>query len=193
MTATLAQTNLRDNANCTFYTRGMEHLPFALNAQFFALCLTLMLLGVVRYDLTRYIIPNSLNMAIFMLYLPAIYFLKLDAVSGLMAAGAVLLVGFGIFALGFMGGGDIKLLVALSLWTGFGEKLAYFLILTCLLGGVLSVVAIVLRAAFAPMWPKLFPTIAIPRILLRGEPVPYGIAIACAFLVLLWTGEVLAA
>ena len=175
-----------------FYAAFMDMLPFTLPPLFFAVSLSALMLAVIRFDALHYLIPNSLNMAIFMLYLPAIYFLKFDAVSGLMAAGVILLVGLGIFALGLMGGGDIKLLTALGLWFGFSETLAIFLILTTLLGGVLSLLAVLARAIIGRVWLKHAPEIPLPRVLTKGQPVPYGIAIAAAFLLLLWRGEVFA-
>jgi prepilin peptidase CpaA len=175
-----------------FYAPLMDMLPFTLPPLFFAVGLSALMLAVIRFDALHYLIPNSLNMAIFMLYLPAIYFLKLDAVSGLMAAGVILLVGLGIFALGLMGGGDIKLLTALGLWFGFSETLAIFLILTTLLGGVLSLLALLARAIIGRVWLKYAPETTLPRVLTKGQPVPYGIAIATAFLLLLWRGEVFA-
>jgi len=168
----------------------MEYLPFTLTPLFFAVALSALMLAVIVYDVREYIIPNSCNMAILLLFLPAVLFLKLDVTSSLMAAGMMLVVGLGIFALGLMGGGDIKLLIVLGLWTGFGEKLAYFLILTALFGGVLSLLALLARAVVGGFWLKFSPGKTLPRILTRGQPVPYGVAIAGAFLLMLWRGAV---
>lgn len=70
----------------------------------------------------------------------------------------------GLFALGAMGGGDVKLLTALALWV----QPAWFvklLVVMALLGGVLTIVLAALH-------------------MLRGRKerlaIPYGVAIACA-------------
>ena len=175
-----------------FYAALMDMLPFTVPPLFFAVSLSALMLAVIRFDLLHYLIPNSLNIAVFLLYFPAAYALQLDVVSGLLAAGVILLVGLGIFALGLMGGGDIKLLTALGLWFGFSETLAIFLILATLLGGALSLLALLARASVGRLWLKYAPETTLPRVLTKGQPVPYGIAIAAAFLVLLWRGEVFA-
>lgn len=174
-----------------FYAAPMDMLPFTVPPLFFAVSLSALMLAVIRFDALHYLIPNSLNMAVFLLYFPAAYALQLDVVSGLLAAGVILLVGLGIFALGLMGGGDIKLLTALGLWFGFSETLAIFLILTTLLGGVLSLLAVLARVSIGRVWIR-YNAGNVPRVLTPGQPVPYGIAIAAAFLLLLWRGEVFA-
>jgi prepilin peptidase CpaA len=59
-------------------------------------------------------------------------------------AGLVFAIGLACYALQLMGGGDVKLLAALSLWAGT-EHLALFLITTSLAGGVLAIVMLGLR------------------------------------------------
>lgn len=54
------------------------------------------------------------------------------------AGGLVLTVAFLMFALGGMGGGDAKLLAATGLWMGLGPSLMHYLVLTTLVGGVLT-------------------------------------------------------
>ena len=81
---------------------------------------------------------------------------------------AVLVVLAGLFAMGAMGGGDVKLLTALALWiepTGFLK----LLIIMALLGGVLTIV---------------FGAWHIARRNKQKIAIPYGIAIATAGL---WT------
>lgn len=85
----------------------------------------------------------------------------------------VLGIGFGLFALRLIGGGDIKMLSAAALWAG-PKLIATLLIYTTLAGGVLAI-------AFA--------SAALIRALLKHQsltdgawhkaPVPYGVAIAC--------------
>lgn len=160
--------------------------------QIFLYVMTAAMVAVIVYDLTRYIIPNTLNLFILGLYPFAAYVLGLDWMMALAAAGIVLLVGFGIFALGFMGGGDIKLLVVLTLWVGWGAGALNFFFLTALLGAVLVIAVLLARFLIAPIWARLSPERGLPRILRSKQPVPYGIAIAAAFLVLAHTKQIAA-
>lgn len=142
--------------------------------------------AVVYLDATRYLIPNSLNLAILILWVCGVFFLPANIPMALAAAGIVLLVGIGFFALGLMGGGDIKLLVVLTLWTGWGMVTVHFLMLTAIVGGVLVVVMLLARAAAS----ALAKGRNLPRFFTPKQPVPYGLAIAGAFLILLAQGAV---
>jgi len=97
--------------------------------------------------------------------------------SHLLAGAGVLVVGFGFFALRWIGGGDAKLAAATALWIGIGGLLPY-LVYAALLGGALTLAILVLRR-----WP-------LPSVLARlkwldrlhdaKSGVPYGIALAAA-------------
>jgi prepilin peptidase CpaA len=158
----------------------------------FALALSACLLWVVISDARHYIISNALNLTILGLYVLAAILLPIK--TWLPDTGTALLVlgvGLGIFALGLMGGGDVKLLVVLSLWTGWHEATLQFLFLTAIMGGLLVVVVLLMRALLPGFWPKNAEgKRTLPRLLTRKEPVPYGIAIAAAFAWMLWTGMV---
>ena len=165
---------------------------FALSTgQFFAIALILCMVWVVVSDAVHYIIPNTLNALIIVLYIAAAIMLPLpEWLPAFGTAALMLVVGLGFFTLGLMGGGDIKLLVALSLWTGWGMATPQFIFLTAISGGLLVVVVLLLRLIVPPLWLKLRPTKNLPRLLTRKEPVPYGIAIAVAFAWLLMTQRV---
>ncbi len=81
-------------------------------------------------------------------------------------AAALLLFGLGaiLFALKVWGGGDVKLLAAVGLWTGF-SGLPALLLITALAGGAVALAVLAGR---------------------RGKAVPYGIAIAAAALSWWW-------
>jgi prepilin peptidase CpaA len=115
-------------------------------------------------------------------------FLALAVVSGMSpavmlwhvaAAVVVLIVAFGFFVRGWIGGGDAKLAAATALWLGFDHLMAY-LVYASLFGGLLTLVLLQLR------------TIPLPRVLTgqawaerlhRSDAgVPYGIALAAAAL-----------
>jgi len=67
----------------------------------------------------------------------------------LAAGGIVLVIGFGCFAMGWIGGGDAKLAAATALWLGF-EHLMIYLLYASLFGGVLTVLLIQFRALPLP-------------------------------------------
>ncbi len=150
------------------------------------LALAALMLWVMYTDATRYTISNRLNAVILGLFVFAAIFLPV-APEALGAAAIFFVIGLGLFALGLMGGGDVKLLTVLTLWTGWHVATLNFFFLTALFGGVLVLVVLLLRF-FVPRLRKTGKPLS--RLLTRKEPVPYGIAIAMAFLWLLWVGGV---
>lgn len=161
------------------------HIP-----QLFAMALSACMCWVVISDASRYIISNQLNGVIVALYVLAAFLLPVQPLWAIGAAALVLAVGLGLFALGLMGGGDIKLLVALSLWTGWSMATLQFIFATAIFGGLLVFVVLLMRLILPPLWLKLRPTKTLPRLLTRKQPVPYGIAIAAAFAWMLWHGMI---
>lgn len=100
----------------------------------------------------------------------------LHALSGLL----VLVVGFGCFAMGWMGGGDAKLAAATGLWLGFGQLLEYALYAS-VFGGLLTLGLLHLRAA--PVHPGfLIREDWYQRIIHEKTGIPYGVALAAAAL-----------
>ncbi len=152
----------------------------------FMAALTAAMAAVIWLDITKYLIPNALNAAILALWVVALFFLPISPLMAFAAAAIVLFVGLGFFAIGLMGGGDIKLLVVLTLWLGWGMQTFHFIVLTALVGGVL--VAVLLFARFIAA--GLAKGRTLPRFLSPKQPVPYGLAIAGAFLLMLWGGLV---
>ena len=155
------------------------------------IALSVCMLWVVISDARRYIISNALNIVLIVLYIVGAVLLPIPTWPyALGAAALVLVIGLGFFTLGLMGGGDIKLLVVLSLWTGWSVQTLQFIFLTAIFGGVLVIVVLLLRAIVAPILFKMRPTHNLPRLLTAKQPVPYGIAIAAAFTWLLWTNGI---
>jgi prepilin peptidase CpaA len=94
-----------------------------------------------------------------------------------------------ILLLPFMGAGDVKLLTACALYTGEGGMLD-FIVYVAVFGGIGSVLLLVLRAFTPYAFLKAgLGAEKIPRVLTDKEPVPYGVAIALAFLIMLWGGH----
>jgi Flp pilus assembly protein, protease CpaA len=89
----------------------------------------------------------------------------------------VLAVGFTLFALRWIGGGDAKLAAATTLWLGFGMTLPY-LVYTAILGGALTLLVLVLRRI--PLTPFIARYRWLERLHDSKQGVPYGIAMAAA-------------
>ncbi|MCH8862625.1 MAG: prepilin peptidase [Proteobacteria bacterium] len=98
-------------------------------------------------DWRRYLIPNWISLAILALYPPFVLSSNLLGspsvavpwLASLGVAAIVFVVLAILFAMNKLGGGDVKLISALSLWAGPG-LLAGFLVITSLAGGVLALV-----------------------------------------------------
>jgi prepilin peptidase CpaA len=102
-----------------------------------------------------------------------------DILSHLGAGALVLVVAFGCFARGWIGGGDAKLAAATALWLGFDYLLAY-LLYASLLGGALTLLLIQFR--LAPLPAMLARHEWVQRLHRKDAGVPYGIALAAAAL-----------
>jgi prepilin peptidase CpaA len=135
-------------------------------------------------DLTRYTIPNWISVVLAGAFAVAAagVGLSLPDVGVHIAAGLVaLMAGMAMFALGWVGGGDAKLLAACCLWFGW-PGVREFLLDTALAGGAFALVLILARGQmirpFLPLhagW--------IVRLISPGEPAPYGVAIAVGALI----------
>ena len=155
-----------------------------------AIILLISMLTVIYFDATRFIIPNWLVGGMLLLYPLAVFIapVHIDWQMALVAMLIVFAIGYVVFALNMMGGGDIKLIIVLSLWVGF-EKLTEFGFYFALLGGVMSIALLLIRKII----PHTTSNKPIPRILRDKEPVPYGVAIAGAFLWMLMNNQVVVA
>ena len=97
------------------------------------------------------------------------------------AGAAVLAVGFGCFAMGWMGGGDAKVAAAAALWFGFAHLLNY-LVYASLFGGALTLLLLQFR-----QWPLPYPLNGqawLLRLHDRQSGIPYGIALAIGALMI---------
>ena len=97
----------------------------------------------------------------------------------LAAAAVVLVVAFGFFTQGWIGGGDAKLAAATALWFGF-EHLMDYLLHAAIFGGVLTLLLLQFRKL--PLPGPLARQPWIQRLHDKAGGVPYGIALAAAAL-----------
>ena len=140
-----------------------------------------LLVGAALFDVWKFIIPNWIPLALIGLFLFAVAALPLPIdwvgqLGGLavMLAGSLLLYSFG-----HMGGGDLKLAAAVGLWVGF-SSLPQFVLVVALAGGAFALALIVLRRLLTGLLVAQGGdrAVTLPRVLLPGEKIPYGVAIA---------------
>ena len=130
-------------------------------------------------DLTSYTIPNRISLALIAAFaaFAAVAGLPLPVLGVHVLAGVVaLLAGMALFALGWAGGGDAKLLAALCLWFGWPDGQA-FLFDALLAGGGLSLLLLAARGRLAQLVMPA-PSGWLGRLVTPGEPAPYGVALA---------------
>jgi prepilin peptidase CpaA len=131
-------------------------------------------------DLFTMTVPNRIAVGLFagfLLLAPMIGMGWTDVGIHVAVAAAALLIGFGMFALGWIGGGDAKLFAATCLWLG-PEMLLTYGVITALIGGALTLVLLFLRGM--PLPATLNSQGWIVRLHDAKEGVPYGIALAVA-------------
>ncbi len=134
-------------------------------------------------DLLTMTISNRLSLALTggFFVLTIVTGMSLPVIGMHLAAGAlVLVVTFGFFSQGWIGGGDAKLAAATALWFGF-DHLPEYLIYASLFGGVLTLVLIQFRKLPLPGLLARQPWIM--RLHDSDGGIPYGIALAAAALV----------
>src|ERR1700753_3364954 len=135
-------------------------------------------------DLFTMTISNRVSLAL------AAGFLVLAPLSGMTAtdmlihvgAGAlVLVIAFGCFAMGWIGGGDAKVAAAAALWFGFGHLMDY-LVYASLFGGALTLLLLQFR-----QWPLPYAFAGqawLLRLHAKDSGIPYGIALATGALMI---------
>lgn len=104
-----------------------------------------------------------------------------DMLMHLGAGATVLVVAFGCFAMGWVGGGDAKVAASVALWFGFDHLLNY-LLYASLFGGALTILLLQFR-----QWPLPYPLSGqawLNRLHDRQSGIPYGIALALGALMI---------
>ena len=146
------------------------------------------LIAAAGWDLASFTIPNFLQCVLiagFALF--AVFSGMPLGVLGwhALAAAIGLTVGFTMFALGLIGGGDAKLFACVALWFGFPDIFSYAIIAS-VFGGVLTLTLLGFRQLPIPAF--LQKQAWLMRLHDHKAGVPYGVALASgAFAVLPYT------
>ena len=143
----------------------------------FALFPALMIGAGVGVCLTMRI-PNWLNAFIGLSFFGAAFYtgMPLEQIGWHLVASAIVLVtGFGLFAFGYIGGGDAKLMAVAALWLGIGHLFEFLIIMT-IAGGALAI------AMKFWWWIRLESELRgfkrIKSVIKSSIELPYGIAVA---------------
>ena len=129
-------------------------------------------------DLLTMTIPNRVSLALlagFLVMAPLTGMGLHEMLSHAGAGALVLVVAFGMFAMGWLGGGDAKVAAAAGLWFGFDHLLPY-LVFASLFGGALTVLLLQLRQYPLPY--ALASQAWLLRLHDKQTGVPYGVALA---------------
>jgi len=132
------------------------------------------------YDLFSMTLPNWISLALvagFALLAPLVGMGWSAAGLQVALAFGALAVTFGMFSMGWIGGGDAKFFAATCLWLGPEQMFAYA-IYAAVFGGALTVLLLLMRSL--PLPATLYSQQWITRLHDSKEGVPYGIALAAA-------------
>ncbi len=147
--------------------------------ELFVLTLFFGLVGLAAaWDVAEFRIPNFLCLAIAALY-PAYAIGSAQPVDWPLAtalAAGLLVIGIALFCCGVVGGGDVKLLAAVTLWAGPAHIIALLLVMA-IAGGVVGLMMMLSRHAVAV---QAMSWLGADRLAaaIAGQKVPYGVAIA---------------
>ena len=144
----------------------------------------LLLLYVATIDIATRLIRNEICLVLALLGIAGQLASPMQVAESLIVAAILLLLLLVIYQRGSIGGGDVKLLVALAIGLPL-TGVIQLLTITALAGGVLALVHLMMRHL---PYPKLAPagSSLVRRVYaverwrhLRHAPLPYGVAIAC--------------
>ena len=144
----------------------------------------LLLLYVAMIDTATRLIRNEICLVLALLGIAGQFGSQMHVTESLIAATILLLLLIVVYQRGWIGGGDVKLLVALAIGLPL-MGVIQLLTVTALAGGVLALVHLMMRLL---PYPKLAPagSSLVHRVYvverwrhLRRAPLPYGVAIAC--------------
>lgn len=153
------------------------------------LALMVLLLLLFVWDVAAYRLPNQLIFMVAMLYAPYVWLMHVPLHTALINFGVcigVMMLGMILFSLKLFGGGDAKFLAVCTLWAGL-SNLAEYMIYVALIGGALTIALLVLRPVV-----HMLPISGnkLPMLFQRRAPIPYGVAISAALLILIYSGKI---
>lgn len=152
--------------------------------------LPVLLAAAAGWDLASYTIPNFLQLALiaaFVVFIVATGMAPAAIGMHLLAGFLGLVVGFTLFALGYIGGGDAKLFACVVMWLGFTNLLDYAVVASIMGGGLTLAI---LAARSMPLPAFLIGQGWIQRLHDSRSGIPYGVALAAAAFAILPQTEI---
>lgn len=151
----------------------IESLPPFL----FALVFVGLIMAAAACDLRSMLIPNWISIALALIFPLAAWSAGMSwpAIGLHVGIGVlVFIAGFILFSINVLGGGDVKVIAAASVWTG-AAALSPFAFWTTAAGGVLALVMLIARRS---MEPAAHRPAFLNRLLDPKKGIPYAVAIA---------------
>jgi prepilin peptidase CpaA len=135
-------------------------------------------------DYRRLHIPNIVSIVLALAFFPFAWLAgpAIPFWPHLLVAAAVFLLLFGFFAMGWLGGGDVKLVGAIMLWAGPSQG-ANFVVLFALFGGIFALMLMSLRYALS-QYPQIESMAALSKLSgwARNGLCPYALPIGLSAL-----------
>lgn len=135
-------------------------------------------------DLFTMTIPNRVSLLLiagFAILAPFIGLTLTDIGLHLLMGAMVLVLCFGCFAMGWMGGGDAKIATAVGLWFGFSPAMLEFAVFAAVYGAVLTLAIVYFRGvSYLP--PILHNQRWVLQLHDTSRGIPYGVTLALAAL-----------
>ncbi len=166
----------------------MAHIfsPDVLNIIIKAIYAAALCYGCIS-DIKSLKIPNSVSGVVLVLFFVNYWLMdpQESIKQHIAVGGGAFVLTFALYALGYMGAGDVKLISALMLWAGPKDGLTFLVIMT-MVGGLLAALLLIARKSMA-LWPSTYHYIPSRRLKSWAKLgiFPYGIAICTAGLILM--------
>jgi len=149
---------------------------------FISLAFSILVFSAAISDLLKLKIPNIIPILLLFLFVTCAVLIGWNLrwiFYNLLTATVVLIICFLLFNRGVFGGGDAKLISAISVWSGL-DGLYEFILMMALSGGLLALIFLVFRKFQLPL--KLRSIVWLNRLRTSKNQVPYGIAISAGSL-----------
>jgi prepilin peptidase CpaA len=149
-----------------------------------------LLIAAGVWDLASFTIPNGIQIALLAGFAVFIFASHMSAgmfSSHLLAGFLGLVIGFSLFALGYIGGGDAKLFACVCLWFGMHDLLVYALVAS-VFGGGLTIALLTIRQL--PLPSVLSGQGWLLRLHNAHQGIPYGVALAAGAFCILPQAEI---
>lgn len=150
----------------------------------------LLLVLAAGWDIASYTIPNFLQISLLVSFVAFVVATGMapSVIGAHVLAGFLgLAVGFSLFALGYIGGGDAKLFACITLWLGF-HTLPEYALMASVLGGALTIVLLVVRRL--PLPEALSGQSWILKLHDARGAIPYGVALSAGVFFILPQAEI---